>query len=104
MPIYEYDCAACGPFTLFRQLSESSEPAACGACGALAQKVFSVINLSTMRPSNRKAWERNERSAHQPHACHSGCAHGKPRGKIASDKRVLEYSRKPNSRPWMLGH
>jgi putative FmdB family regulatory protein len=104
MPLYEYECSVCGPFSLLRQFSQSSDPASCPDCGTAAQKVFSVINLGTMRPQNRKAWERNERSANQPHTCGSGCSHAKPGREVKSEKRVLEYSKKPNSRPWMLGH
>lgn len=108
MPVYEFECRDCGPFTELRRLDRSSLPANCPACGELSPKVFSVINLRAMRPENRTAHERNERSAHAPHVCGSGCSHGhakpKPRAKKPSDKPALQYSTKPNSRPWMLGH
>ena len=107
MPAYEFKCAHCGPFTQLRPLSQSSGPANCPACGALVPKIFSVIHLRAMRPENRTAWERNERSAHQPHVCGAGCSHGsaKPKPRADPAKRpALESSKKRNRRPWMLGH
>jgi putative FmdB family regulatory protein len=108
MPVYEYDCGTCGSFTLFRPLHQSSQPAECPDCGLVAEKVFPVVHLAAMRPEKRKAWERNDRSAHQPHVCGSGCSHqsiktnAKPKDR--NGKPALEFSKKQNSRPWMLGH
>jgi putative FmdB family regulatory protein len=108
MPVYEYECKECGSFTKMRNLDQSSEPAECPECGTLSTKVFPVIHLRSMRPENHKAWERNERSAHAPHVCGSGCSHGhvKPRLQAGSpnEKPTLQSSAKSNSRPWMLGH
>lgn len=108
MPVYEFECRDCGPFTELRSLDRSSLPANCPGCGELAPKVFSVINLRAMRPENRRAHELNERSAHAPHVCGSGCSHGhaKPKSRVKKqpDKPALQYSTKQNSRPWMLGH
>lgn len=107
MPLYEYSCRECGPFGLIRKVSESGEPAGCPQCGEVALKVFPLINLRSMRPGNRQAWERNERSQHAPHVCGSGCSHTKPRAKKATkngDRPALQMSTKQNRRPWMLGH
>ena len=107
MPVYEYDCGSCGSFSRFRTLAECGSPAECPECGQLAPKVFPMVNLRAMRPANRKAWERNERSAHAPHVCGAGCGHATSASRNASAKSgkpVLEISKKPNSRPWMLGH
>ena len=75
MPVYEFECRDCGPFTELRSLDRSSLPANCPACGEVSPKVFSIINLRAMRPENRTAHDRNERSAHAPHVCGSGCSH-----------------------------
>ena len=108
MPVYEYNCEECGPFTKLRGLDQSSAPANCPECGVSSPKIFSVINLRGMRPENRTAWERNERSANAPHVCGSGCSHShakpKPRATTPGDKPALQASTKRNSRPWMLGH
>jgi len=106
MPVYEYNCEECGPFTKLRGLDQSSHPANCPECGASSPNIFSVIHLRAMRPENRIAWERNERSAHAPHVCGSGCSHDrvKPKNRISGDKPAMQASTKRNSRPWMLGH
>lgn len=105
MPVYEYNCEECGPFTKMRGLDMSSAPANCPECGASSPKIFSMINLRTMGSENRIAWERNERSAHAPHVCGAGCSHGHARPRqVTSEKPVLQTSGKRNSRPWMLGH
>ena len=100
MPVYEFECRDCGSFTELRSLDRSSLPANCPSCGEVSPKVFSVINLRAMRPENR--------TAHAPHVCGSGGSHthGRPksRAKKQVDKPALQYSIKPNSRPWMLGH
>jgi len=109
MPVYEYNCDECGSFTKLRSLDQSSAPANCPECGESSPKIFSAVNLRSMRPENRVAWERNERSANAPHVCGSGCSHShtkpKPRTKTpAGEKPALQASRNRNSRPWMLGH
>jgi len=108
MPLYEFYCADCGTFTLARKLSETSSAAQCPICGIPANKVFPLVHLRTMSATNRKVWERNERSAHRPHVCHAGCQHGagapKHRAQPVSERPVLQFSRKRNKRPWMLGH
>ena len=109
MPVYEFECAACGPFSELRPLTQASAPAACPHCGQVAPKIFPAVTLRTMRPQNRAAWERNERSAHAPHTCSTGCSdrHPKPKPKLRAqpgDRPALQYSTKENRRPWMLGH
>jgi len=108
MPVYEYHCEACGPFTKLRSLDQSSGPADCPDCGQFSPKVFSAVNLRSMRAENRIAWETNERSAHAPHVCGSGCAHGGEKSKLPATKpdmrRRLQSSNNRNKRPWMLGH
>lgn len=108
MPVYEYNCEECGPFTKLRSLEQCSAPANCPECGASSAKIFPVIHLRAMRPENRVAWERNERSAHAPHVCGTGCSHERTKPKSTAarpgDKPVMQASTKRNSRPWMLGH
>jgi putative FmdB family regulatory protein len=106
MPVYEFNCEECGPFTKLRSLDQSSAPANCPECGAGSSRIFSVIHLRAMRPENRVAWERNERSAHAPHVCGAGCAHDRamPKKRSNGDPPAMQASTKRNSRPWMLGH
>ena len=40
MPIYDYACDACGPFTAIRPMAQFREPSACPDCGAGAVRTF----------------------------------------------------------------
>ncbi len=40
MPLYEYECAGCGPFSAFRAMAEYAAPAACPKCGIEAPRAF----------------------------------------------------------------
>jgi putative FmdB family regulatory protein len=97
MPLYEYRCPACGLFSALVPMNLAAEPAACPSCHDLAPRVLSAPRLTTLSHAQRTAFERNEKSAHEPvrsnqHACGTSgnCAH-KPR-------------RSRPQRPWMLGH
>ncbi|MDQ2963647.1 MAG: zinc ribbon domain-containing protein [Pseudomonadota bacterium] len=103
MPIYDYYCAACGSFEQRRPMKESGEPAACPVCHALSARVLTAPSLNLMKGSDRKAEERNEKSAHAPDVVHR-------LGPEASDRRHPAHHRsrdyKPHkpTRPWMVGH
>ena len=105
MPLYEYQCAECGPFAQLFSIRETSTTAECPLCLRESKKLFPVVNLREMRPENRLAWERNERSAHAPKVCGSGCSHSPPKQRSpGGDKPALQGSKRRNRRPWMLGH
>jgi putative FmdB family regulatory protein len=112
MPVYEYLCSDCGPFTTMRPMVECDLPSDCPACGASAQRVLlTPPHLSTMPAAKRLAYATNERSAHAPHSLSSlkashgpgcACCSGKSsrmtrRGKDGSKSF-------PASRPWMISH
>ena len=40
MPIYDYVCDACGPFTAMRPMAQFRDPCACPDCGAGATRTF----------------------------------------------------------------
>ena len=40
MPVYDYLCAECGPFTALRPMSEFQAPLPCGVCGVLARRAI----------------------------------------------------------------
>ena len=108
MPIYTFSCDSCGEFNELRPVSESGHAASCPECGSPAYKVFPSVHLRSMGDTVRRAHETNERSAHAPHVCSSGCSHHGGGGTAAkaavADRPVLKRSTKKNSRPWMLGH
>jgi putative FmdB family regulatory protein len=72
MPIYDYQCSACGPFRMMRPMAESNAPTACPACGRLSIKTITAPFLADMAPHNRIAGQRNEKSAHAPRVMSRG--------------------------------
>ncbi|HEX4121124.1 MAG TPA: zinc ribbon domain-containing protein [Verrucomicrobiae bacterium] len=116
MPFYDYHCAACGSFALWRGVEARNLPASCPKCQGRGRRVIAAPNLSLMSPRRRQAHVRNEKSRHEPqvsasHRCGSGCGCGSPKTARQKSTRTLdlgkvgrfETSRRPK-RPWMLGH
>ena len=69
MPVYEYLCNDCGPFTDMRPMSECDEPQDCPQCAGEAPRVIlTAPNFFCMPSDKRKAHATNERSAkaHRP--------------------------------------
>ena len=100
MPLYEYICRDCGPFTEIEKMARASEPMPCPSCEQLAPRGISAPFLANMDPNNRVAHQRNEKSSHEPkvgkptkhdHSHHHGHSHRKAHGH-------------KGSRPWMIGH
>jgi putative FmdB family regulatory protein len=42
MPVYEFQCSACGPFDVRRGMREATDPSHCPACGQLSHRVYTV--------------------------------------------------------------
>lgn len=108
MPMYDYNCCGCGVFSALRPLSEYLDPMPCPNCGGSADRIITAPSLACMSASNRTAWERNERSAHEPRrsSCSSGsCGHAHHAAKPNAAAAPAAI-KKPTgqSRPWMLGH
>ncbi len=93
MPLYDYECDACGPFTGWASMSRSSEPMACSNCGKAAPRILTAPFIADMDPNNRTAHQRNEKSAHEPRVV-SGKPPGHAHGGAHQSAR----------RPWMIGH
>lgn len=121
MPLYDYECGNCGTFSAFRKMSESSLSVACGHCGGESERVISVPFFALMAKEKRGAYERNEKSAHEPKAirrssCGCSGAHtcnpktsqfnATKENKIQSNQpgRGFQMQTKLTARPWMLGH
>lgn len=81
MPIYDYDCPACGPFTAMQPMAEFRDPWACPTCGAGASRTFlRSPAIAGMDPIRRSALASNERYAsgsegpkRAPHPAGCGC-------------------------------
>ncbi|MES2820724.1 MAG: zinc ribbon domain-containing protein [Pseudomonadota bacterium] len=115
MPIYEYDCAACGDFTALRPMAEREGPCGCPSCGGASQRVIrSAPGLSTLSGSQRRAIAANERSAHAPQTVEqyaqsrkhpsgcSCCGPSKPLAPTKANPHALKG--RQAGRPWMISH
>ena len=67
MPVYDYLCGRCGPFTEMRPMAECDLPSDCPDCGRQAPRAFlTAPYFSAMSAERRRAHATNERSAHAP--------------------------------------
>lgn len=121
MPLYEYECVGCGPFSALRKMSESSMPMQCESCGNESARVISVPYFALMAKAKKSAYERNEKSAHEPksikrsscgcsgkHTCQTTTSQTNPikENKFISTQQGngFQMQTKRTARPWMLGH
>ena len=109
MPVYDYQCASCGPFTAFRAMADYAKPATCDACGACAPRAFhSAPALAGMDASVRRGLATNERSRHEPrrssgsHPSGCGCCGSGAKRSPATPAGAAKSF--PGSRPWMISH
>ncbi len=109
MPLYDYDCRRCGPFTALRPMAEYEAPLDCPDCGASAPRIMlTAPRLGGMDRLQLAAHATNERSAHAPrstaasgHAPGCGCCSGKSSAAGKKAPRVKGFS---GRRPWMISH
>ncbi|MEM8877667.1 MAG: zinc ribbon domain-containing protein [Pseudomonadota bacterium] len=67
MPIYGYECQACGVFEAPAPMKAYADPCDCPTCGKSSPRVLNAVPfISTMSSSARKAHAVNERSADNP--------------------------------------
>jgi putative FmdB family regulatory protein len=112
MPVYEYLCDACGPFTDMRPMAECELPSACPDCAGLAPRVIlTAPHCSSISAERRRAQATNERSANAPktlsqmggaHAPGCSCCSGRASRFTARGKNGAKSF--PASRPWMISH
>ena len=112
MPVYEYLCNECGPFTDMRPMSECDAPQDCPRCETSAPRVIlTAPNFFCMPSDKRKAIAVNERSAHAPktlaeykasHGPGCGCCSTKPSRLVRKTKSGAKSF--PTARPWMISH
>jgi putative FmdB family regulatory protein len=112
MPVYEYLCDDCGPFTDMRPMAECDAPHICPDCEAVAPRVIlTAPRFSAMSASARNAHATNERSSHAPktldqykasHGPGCGCCSGKASRLTTRTKSGAKGF--PTARPWMISH
>ncbi len=67
MPVYEYLCNDCGPFTDMRPMSQCDDPQDCPQCEETSPRVIlTAPNFLCMSSDRRKALATNEKSRHAP--------------------------------------
>jgi putative FmdB family regulatory protein len=108
MPVYDYDCADCGTFTVLRPMAEYLQPHPCPGCGDDAGRVLLTSPaFAGMDAGRRTAIATNERSANAPKqsfghrpgcACCAGTASRRTRTGKDGSKSF------PAARPWMISH
>jgi putative FmdB family regulatory protein len=112
MPVYDYLCSRCGPFTEMRPMADCDLPHECPGCRRQAPRAFlTAPDLAAMSAERRFAHATNERSAAAPqrlseaksaHGAGCGCCSGKS---LRYTKRGRNGTKTfPGSRPWMLSH
>ncbi|HEY4042238.1 MAG TPA: FmdB family zinc ribbon protein [Rhodopila sp.] len=109
MPVYDYLCPDCGPFTMLRPMAEFEAPYPCEECGAAAPRALLVAPaMSSLDPARRAALATNERSANSPtrrsrHPSGCACCSGGASKTLPADAAGPARTQ-PGRRPWMLGH
>ncbi|HEY1542846.1 MAG TPA: zinc ribbon domain-containing protein [Xanthobacteraceae bacterium] len=129
MPVYDYECESCGPFTFMRPMAQCDRPARCPHCGGKAPRAFLTAPYFAMQAERRRAHAANEQSANAPrllsemggpHAAGCSCcaatsalrrgkgeARSGGKGKTWSNARTdAKTGAKsfPGARPWMISH
>jgi len=100
MPVYEYLCDDCGPFTDLRPMAECDAPQDCPHCDSTSPRVIlTAPNFFCMSSDKRKAHATNERSHGPGCGC---CSSGKP-SRLVKKTRAGSKSF-PTARPWMISH
>jgi putative FmdB family regulatory protein len=114
MPVYEYLCDRCGPFTQMRPMAEYEMPSDCPECaGAAPRVILTAPRASTLAAETRRAHATNERSANAPrssssmrgnHGAGCSCCGGGSAKKGSASKGKNGLKSFPSSRPWMISH
>lgn len=105
MPVYDYLCGDCGPFSATRPMAAYADPAACSGCGGDAPRaLLTAPAFAGMEGAARRAHATNERSAHAPlqsrkHPASCGCC--RPTKRVAEAVGAKSF---PAARPWMISH
>ena len=112
MPVYDYACAECGPFTVMRPMAECDAPHPCPGCGGTAARAWlTAPRLGAMSSARRAAFAANERSADSPfvasaadraHRAGCTCCASPSAGSGKSGNGGAKGF--PSRRPWMISH
>ena len=107
MPLYDYLCTDCGPFTELMPMAAYDAPHECPSCGETAPRaILTIPNFNGMESNKRNAHAVNEKNAHAPqtsarsgkHPPGCGCCKTTAKGKPGALKSFS------GTRPWMISH
>jgi putative FmdB family regulatory protein len=110
MPVYDYLCAECGPFSELKPMSAWNDPCNCPVCDRASERaILHSPFIAGMDAAKRAAIGINERSAHEPQssrdrsAHRAGCACCRPLSgrTVKSPSGAKSF---PSARPWMISH
>jgi putative FmdB family regulatory protein len=112
MPVYDYLCGRCGPFTETRPMAEYDAAQDCPHCGEAAPRaLLTAPHFAAISTERRLAHATNERSAHAPstllqmksaHGAGCACCSGKSMRRTKRGKNGAKSF--PSARPWMISH
>ncbi|GEP12063.1 FmdB family zinc ribbon protein [Methylobacterium gnaphalii] len=109
MPVYDYSCESCGPFTVLRPMAQFADPHDCPSCGGTCRRAFlTAPRIAGMDAGLKAAHATNERSRHEPrrsggHGAGCGCC--SPGKTVAGTGGAAAAAKSfPNARPWMISH
>ena len=108
MPLYDYDCAACGPFKEWGAMSTATDPQTCPQCRAPAERALAAPHFRCGGADVRyKAEAFNERSANEPKMVRHMGEMGQHDGRDGHRHHAHAHARgqlQKSDRPWMIGH
>ena len=100
MPVYDYLCNDCGPFTDMRPMAECDAPQDCPQCESKSPRVIlTAPNFFCMPSDKRKAHATNERSANAPKTVDQYKASHGPGCGCCSGKTVAAGEARPEAAP-----
>ena len=112
MPVYDYECESCGPFTVLRPMAECELPHDCPECSGEAPRAFlTAPYCTTLSSTKRTIHATNERSSNAPktlneykasHGPGCGCCSGKASRLVTKTRSGAKGF--PTARPWMISH
>lgn len=114
MPIYDFECADCGPFVVMRRIADRDAACHCPDCGNEGTRVVTAPSLALMGSASRAAHATNERAANAPrqsrdgparhHRPGCGCCSGAKVTLAGAGKDAPGGLKRPGGRPWMISH
>ncbi|MEW6454715.1 MAG: zinc ribbon domain-containing protein [Pseudomonadota bacterium] len=118
MPVYDYLCSECGPFSEIRPMVECDLPLDCPHCGSEAPRaILTAPRLGGMSRELMLAHATNEKSRHAPstlsalkadsgkkkHGAGCSCCSGGMKSRTTLRRKDGSKSF-PTARPWMISH